>query len=157
VESLTPGERRGALVVVFILARGAGHDVWRALGPRLGAPEGAVPSEPAPAADRGLQGAGPSGARLPRDARGVEINRASATDLEALPGIGPVLARRIVAHREAHGPFHRPEELLAVRGIGPRLFERLQPYLVIDPRPASPRSPPPDTTADAGRATSRGR
>jgi competence protein ComEA len=54
-------------------------------------------------------------------------------ELDALPGIGPVLAARIVEHRRAHGPFRRVEELRAVRGVGPRLFERLHGRLRVVP------------------------
>lgn len=61
----------------------------------------------------------------------VDLNRAGVSELEALPGIGPVLARRIVAHRTRHGPFHRLEDLLAVEGIGPKLLERLRGSLMI--------------------------
>ncbi len=52
------------------------------------------------------------------DDRRVPVNRASATDLERLPGVGPVLAERIVAHREENGPFEEVEDLLEVTGIG---------------------------------------
>lgn len=48
----------------------------------------------------------------------VRLNTASAGELEALPGVGPVLAARIVAHREAFGPFAEVEDLLDVAGIG---------------------------------------
>lgn len=48
----------------------------------------------------------------------VRVNSASASDLEDLPGVGPVLAQRIVAHREANGPFQTVEGLLDVPGIG---------------------------------------
>ncbi|MGH8915972.1 MAG: ComEA family DNA-binding protein [Acidimicrobiia bacterium] len=48
----------------------------------------------------------------------ISLNRAEAKDLEALPGVGPVLAERIVAHREANGPFQTVEDLLGVPGIG---------------------------------------
>lgn len=48
----------------------------------------------------------------------VPLNRADASTLESLPGVGPVLAQRIVAHREAHGPFQVVEDLLDVPGIG---------------------------------------
>jgi competence protein ComEA len=48
----------------------------------------------------------------------VAINRASAEELDALPGVGPVLAERIVSHREEHGPFKTIEDLLQVSGIG---------------------------------------
>ncbi len=49
---------------------------------------------------------------------GVDINAATAADLEVLPGVGPVLASRIVAYRDANGPFATVEDLLDVPGIG---------------------------------------
>jgi competence protein ComEA len=48
----------------------------------------------------------------------IRINQADSTALEDLPGVGPVLAERIVAHREANGPFEAVEDLLEVPGIG---------------------------------------
>jgi competence protein ComEA len=48
----------------------------------------------------------------------VHINRATAAELETLPGVGPVLAERIISHREEHGPFQMVEDLLDVSGIG---------------------------------------
>jgi competence protein ComEA len=50
--------------------------------------------------------------------QGIDINRATATELEVLPGVGPVLAARIVAYRDLHGPFAAVEDLLDVGGIG---------------------------------------
>lgn len=61
----------------------------------------------------------------------VELNTASAHDLERLPGVGPELARRIVAHREEHGPFRRLEDLLAVKGLGPQKLARLAGFLTV--------------------------
>jgi len=65
----------------------------------------------------------------------VDVNRAGALELTTLPGIGPSLARRILAHRRRQGPFHRPEDLLEVRGIGPRLLARLRPRTEIGLNP----------------------
>ena len=48
----------------------------------------------------------------------VPVNTASAADLESIPGVGPVLAQRIVEHRERNGPFEEVEDLLGVAGIG---------------------------------------
>ena len=56
----------------------------------------------------------------------VAINRASARDLEALPGIGPSLAKRIVEEREKAGPFRSPRDLLRVKGIGPKKQAAIQ-------------------------------
>ncbi len=48
----------------------------------------------------------------------LSLNQATAAELEALPGVGPVTAARIVAHREQHGPFAAVEDLLDIPGIG---------------------------------------
>ena len=59
-------------------------------------------------------------------ARGLlNLNSATAPELERLPGIGPVLAQRIVDHREEHGPFTALDDLLEVEGIGPTRLEDL--------------------------------
>ena len=55
----------------------------------------------------------------------VNINVADAVALEALPGIGPVLAGRMVAYRDAHGPFGSVEDLDAVTGVGPAVLAGL--------------------------------
>jgi len=56
----------------------------------------------------------------------IDVNRATAAELESLPGIGPALARRIIEHREAHGPFRSVDDLEKVSGIGPRMLERIR-------------------------------
>ena len=60
------------------------------------------------------------------------INTASAKDLERLPGIGPALAGRIVAYRQQHGRFSRADQLIEVKGIGPKTFEKMTPWVVVD-------------------------
>lgn len=62
----------------------------------------------------------------------IFLNVAGETELKTLPGIGPVLARRIVAHRMRDGPYHRLEDLLRVEGIGPKLLERLRPLVIVE-------------------------
>lgn len=59
----------------------------------------------------------------------VDINTAASSDLEVLPGIGPVTAASIVAHRETHGPFANVDALVAVRGIGPATMEQLRVHV----------------------------
>lgn len=61
----------------------------------------------------------------------VVVNRANAAALEALPGVGPVLAERIIDHRDSHGPFTTPEDLLDVSGIGESILARLRPHIRI--------------------------
>lgn len=138
--TLTPAERRGALVIVLLFALGAGHDLWSAAHPsrrEFRAETRAAPAPPArdagtPTAARGA--ADPANASQPRP---LDLNRADVRALDALPGIGPVLAARIVEYRRAHGPFHALEDLLAVRGIGPRLLERLRPFVAVGTREPS--------------------
>ena len=60
----------------------------------------------------------------------IDPNRSPVDSLELLPGIGPVLAERIVKYRESH-PFENEVDITEVRGIGPKLYERLRPYLRI--------------------------
>lgn len=59
-----------------------------------------------------------STAATSQHAEGIDLNSSSASELENLPGVGPVLAHRIVAHRVDHGPFKAVEDLLDVPGIG---------------------------------------
>lgn len=62
----------------------------------------------------------------------VLLNTAGEAQLISLPGIGPVLARRIIAHRQRQGPYQRLEDLLQVEGIGPKLLERLRPLVNVE-------------------------
>jgi competence protein ComEA len=61
----------------------------------------------------------------------VDLNAATATDLDALPGIGPVLAQRIVEHRERNGPFRAVEQLDDVPGIGPATYAELAELVTV--------------------------
>lgn len=62
----------------------------------------------------------------------VNLNTASVEELKALPGIGDVLAGRIVAYREANGPFRSVDQLGEIKGISPKLLESLRPMVTID-------------------------
>ncbi len=75
---------------------------------------------------------GPGGESAPvLDDGLVHLNEASAADLERLPGVGPVLAARILDHRDQHGPFAAPEDLLDVPGIGEGRLEAMRDVIAI--------------------------
>lgn len=61
----------------------------------------------------------------------MDVNSASASELELLPGIGPKLARRIIDDRTKNGPFTVLDDLLRVRGIGPQKLHRILPILMV--------------------------
>jgi competence protein ComEA len=61
----------------------------------------------------------------------VSINRATAEELESLPGIGPTIAQRIVEYRQTRGDFRRPEDLLNVAGIGEKKLAVLRPLITL--------------------------
>ena len=105
--------------------------------PRTGVAATAASAAAAASATARKPGAAPSSAALRalRDGERIAINSAKSADLELLPGIGPMLARRIVAHRDSHGAFPAAEALLDVHGIGPRTLERLRPLLSFEPPP----------------------
>ena len=61
----------------------------------------------------------------------LNINRATAAQLEALPGVGPVLAESIIDYRDSHGGFRRIEELDSVSGIGPSMMRKLKDSVTV--------------------------
>jgi len=77
---------------------------------------------------RGASQAGAGGA--PGPTAPVDLNSATAEQLDALPGIGPVTAQKIVDYRQAHGPFRSVDDLDAIPGIGPARIENLRGLVI---------------------------
>ena len=79
-------------------------------------------TEPAGAPDRAPAG----------DTGRVDLNRADRAQLEGLPGIGPVLAERIIAWREEHGPFVSAEQIMDVEGIGEGKYADIKDLIYVE-------------------------
>ena len=76
----------------------------------------------------------PSAAAPKRSSTGLlDLNRATEQDFDALPGIGPRLAERIMEYRQSVGAFHSLDELRDVKGIGKKKFERIRPLVTVTP------------------------
>src|SRR3990172_6777 len=82
--------------------------------------------EPAAVQDWPVSGAAPAGAP-------IDINTAALEQLDSLPGIGPVIAQRIIDYRTANGPFASIEQIKEVKGIGDALFEKIKDRITVGP------------------------
>ena len=83
-----------------------------------GDPTGEVRDQPGSATDGGSSATG-----------AVDLNRANQSQLEELPGVGPVTAQAILTWRQQHGRFSRIEELQEVDGIGPKTYAQIAPHV----------------------------
>lgn len=156
--NMTSQERLTLAVVGVLLAGGV------FVQSRRKAPEVSAWQEAPGALDRQAERVEGEGARehrrstpLAADER-LDPNQASADELRRLPRVGPKLAERIVAHREAHGPFRTLADLDAVPGIGPALLAGITPHVSLPPAPAQTQVAPPapavsaSVTAPAGQS-----
>jgi|GEM_PF-3002904 len=80
-----------------------------------------------------------------------DLNLMTYDDFLELPGVGPVIAQRIIEYRTARGRFDRVEQLLEIKGIGPATFAKLLPLVTVGP-PAGPPGPGDETGEPAGVA-----
>src|SRR5215510_1004744 len=81
-------------------------------------------------------------------AKPVNINTATSEQLQAVPGIGPATAEKIIQMRRSYGAFKSVEDLRAIRGIGPKRLEKMRKYLTVGkpaPSPLKPAGPQPAT------------
>lgn len=106
---------------------------------------GLLDSPSAPADALSARQAGPATEHPPQsppvvvaDVRRVDINHGSVEELQRLPGIGPVLAGRIVRYRREHGKFGSIRDIQNVKGIGEKRFAQLEPYIYVEAKILSP-------------------
>jgi competence protein ComEA len=110
------------------------RDGERVYVPRRGEP-GAPPvvagADPGAAVAPGGSAAAGAGGAGASASGPLDLNRASADELDRLPGVGPATARAIIDHRSAKGPFTSVDQLADVRGIGPAKLDQLRPLVVV--------------------------
>jgi competence protein ComEA len=75
----------------------------------------------------------------------ININTAGATELQQVPGIGPSTAQKILDTRKSYGAFKSVDDLLAIKGIGPKKLEKMRKYLTIGKPPSKKQSNSPET------------
>lgn len=123
----------GILALSLLMAGGAGGIVTDE--PPRAWPDGGALELPQVDLSLPLSGAtdpGPTrqeATRPPEEADRIDVNEAGPIELQEVPGIGPVMAQRIISFREDFGPFERVEDLLDVRGIGLRTLENIRPFI----------------------------
>ena len=123
------------LAAVLFLAYGLWLLIW-ALSFGAGVSARSVGAETLRAGGDGERTA-PASELLPGDR--IDLNSASAEELQRLPGIGETLAAAIEADREANGPFSSPEDLMRVSGIGQKRFDAVRELVTAgDPAEAAP-------------------
>jgi len=92
-------------------------------------PPGHADQKPMPAQPGAVKGG--RGTGRPATQRVVDLNHATAQELESLPGIGAVLAERVITYRQSVGRFRTVEDLREVAGIGAKKFDRLKPLVTV--------------------------
>ena len=171
----TKGERQALVFLAGVLALGASVRVIRAVRPAadqqahaaLDAQLSAVDSARGSARRRTQNVRGKGAKRTSRESgpkrpeissvssprTKVDLDRATAAQIESLPGVGPVLARRVVEDRDRRGPFGGMEAFESVLGVGPALVSRLDSLVTF----SAPPRPPSATKVDASPVRTRRR
>ena len=90
---------------------------------------------------------------LSADAFAIDINSASASELEGFPGVGKKTAERIIEYRDANGPFASCDDLTKVKGIGKKTLEKIKPTCTAGEGSADGSTPAPTPTPSSDTAT----
>ena len=166
----TANEKKALWFLAIVALSGSGVRLWRATRPDVGATESAAlerqvgrvdsvralrhrrDAARAPVRDDTLRTVGePAPER--REIVPIDLDQASSDQIESLPGVGPSLAKRIVADRDSNGAFGQFEGLCSVKGIGPALAAKLRPLVTF----TGARRPLSAACGDASKGTPKTR
>jgi comEA protein len=122
--TFTPQETKALIFLLAALMVGSGITLYKRNHPRF-APELVLQKTKSTVE----QATGDTSDQATNERPLIDINRATAEELELLPGLGPALSRRVVEYRSINGPFARIEDLVRVQGIGPATLQRIKDYI----------------------------
>ena len=89
-------------------------------------------------------------------AKPVNLNTATSEELQPVPGIGPATADKILQMRKSYGTFKSVDDLLAIRGLGPKQLEKMRKYLIVGkPAAAKPTTPSAKSTPPAEKPSDK--
>ena len=135
---ITAPERKALLFLAGIIALGSGARIVRARSTdrpaeasrvALAAQIARVDSARRNRKGKAGRGAGRAASGIRPGEPPIDLDRAAAAEIDRLPGIGKVVAARIVSNRDSFGTFGSLKELQRVKGIGPKLAERIRPHV----------------------------
>jgi competence ComEA-like helix-hairpin-helix protein len=75
-------------------------------------------------------------------AKPINLNTANSEELQQVPGIGPATADKILKMRKSYGPFKSVDDLLAIRGLGPKRLDKMRKYMTIGKSTGATATPP---------------
>jgi len=88
-------------------------------------------------------------------AKPVNLNTAGSEELQQVPGIGPATADKILKMRKSYGPFKSVDDLLAIRGLGPKRLDKMRKYLTVGKSTAVKAASPPQSPLPVQKPTDR--
>jgi comEA protein len=124
--NFTPQETKALIFLLTALLVGSGITLYKRTHPQF-APE--LMTEKQEVVARLQTETSPD---RPQQRTKIDLNQATTAQLQLLPGVGPALSQRIVEYRKSRGPFQKTEDLMQVRGIGLKTFEKMKDYLTIE-------------------------
>lgn len=124
--NFTPQETKALIFLLLALLVGSGITLYKRTQPQF-APELIVEKREV---DSLLQIQSPLNQEQGK--KKIDLNQATTTELQLLPGVGPTLSKRIVEYRERNGQFEKIEDLMQVQGIGLKIFEQIQDYITAE-------------------------